>query len=121
MATGRDLATTTTGDPWDFAQGSDHAWSFGNAWVGNPAVTGGLFTGVVATPANPGDTPIIQVQFEGIAGALNFANRNGLTYPIDPAVYNRISFRMRRNREAPPSDAFNILWWQASAVAGTSD
>lgn len=113
----RDFAATEIGNPWDFEQSSDFSRQFSTDWVDHPSVAGGRFTGTVK-PASPcGGTlpdcsfPALQLQFEGILGGLNWANRNGLTYPIDPALYNRLSFRMRRPKTT--IDLLEVFWFQS--------
>ena len=109
VPTGVDFATDAIGDAWDFDRASDHVYMFSTDWVGVPTVAGGHLTGTVAsTTLNPG----IQLQFEGVNGALNVVDKNGVKYPIDPAKFNRISFRMRRNRTPHPFDLLTVFHYQ---------
>lgn len=113
---GDDFATTVVGDPWDFSQGSDYVWMFSEGWASRPAVSSGRLSGVVS--ANGSDpSPSLQIQFEGVAGALNLIDKNGATYPIDPASYNRLSFRMRRSTAPNIYDLIEAVWFKSSSRA----
>ena len=116
VAAGPDFAATVVGDPWDFAQESDYVWMYSDGWASRPTVADGRLVGTVSASAADA-APSLQIQFEGITGALNVVGKNGVVYPIDPTRYNRLSFRMRRsvrpnpeygrsrNRESSPSKA----------------
>jgi hypothetical protein len=124
---GPDFATVVVGDPWDFSQRTDYVYMFSedaaapgqSSWSAVPTVAGGVLTGVARAAI-----PTMQIQFEGITGALNLVDRNGVRYPIDPARFNRLSFRMRRSvTPAANNETFEATWYKtttrdASSVGG---
>jgi len=113
VAAGQDFATTGVGDPWDFSQATDYVLMFSEGWDRSTmAVTAGKFTGVVS-PSDP-VFPLLQMQFEGVTGALNIVGRNGVRFPIDTSAYNQIVFRMRRSVAPHAFDLIETTWFQQS-------
>jgi hypothetical protein len=120
---GRDFATVEIGDPWDFDRATDYAFMFTDGWKRNTArLENGRFTGVVREGTDF-HFPSIQLQFEGINGALNIVGRNGVVFPIDPALYNRVSFRMRRSQAPHTFDVIDATWfhgtWRTPDLTGS--
>lgn len=109
VASGQDFATTIIGDPWDFSNVDDYTSMFSSGFDRTSmTVASGRFTGTATT------NPSLQIQFEGIDGALNIVGRNGVRFPIASSVYNRISFRMRRNRAPHEFDLLEATWFQGT-------
>lgn len=111
QASGQDFATNVVGDPWDFSDQGDYVWMFSDGWAGRPSVANGKLTGTVSASTSDA-APSLQIQFEGITGAINVIGRNGVAFPIDPNVFNRLSFRMRRSTTPNVFDMFQAFWYQ---------
>ena len=111
VAAGQDFATTVIGDPWDFSEATDYVLMFSEGWVRSTmTVGGGKFSGLVSS--SDGLFPSLQLQFEGINGALNLVGRNGVRFPIDTSAYNQIAFRMRRSGQPNVFDFIDATWFQ---------
>ena len=114
----QDFATTVIGDPWDFENKEDYVWMYSNevgGWAAPLQLVGGALVG--QSDANPNTSPWIQIQFEGINGALNLVGRNGVRYPIDPSKYRRLAFRMKRSapiRTSPSQETIEAQWLMGS-------
>ena len=101
-----DFATVSIGDAWDMVESSDHVFMFSTGWLSGPSVSNGRLSGTA------GQSPAIQLQFEGLNGALNLIGRNGVTYPIDPALFNRISYKLSWSATPPAGDVVGVTWLQ---------
>ncbi len=115
VSSGVDFAATVIGDPWDFNEATDYVYMFSDDETGAPAFTtiptiaGGLLSGV-----SRGTAPAVQLQYEGIDGALNIVGRNGVVTPIDANRFRRLSFRVRRSNGIPDSadvDRVGVFWF----------
>jgi hypothetical protein len=105
VRSGEDFATTVIGDSWDMSNRDDFVHMFSNGWASGPSLSNSVVSGVGGT------NPTVQIQFEGILGALNSVGRNGWVFPIDANRYTRISFRMRRNRPPHDFDLLQVFWF----------
>jgi hypothetical protein len=113
---GADFATTVIGDPWDFNERSDFVYMFSDdgsnpspqpAFTSIPTVAGGVLSGVARS-----NQPGIQLQFEGIDGAINSVGRTGVVFPIDANRFRRLSFRAYRSSNIPAiQDFVGAFWW----------
>jgi hypothetical protein len=112
VRSGVDFAATVIGDPWDFDEATDYVYMFSDdvtnisAFTSIPTVNG-VLSGVVR-----GADPTVQLQFEGIGGALNTVGRNGIVTPIDASRFRRLSFRVRRSGGIPDTiDRVGAFWF----------
>lgn len=113
-----DFATHDVGDPWDFSQATDYSYMFSDdltgllpSFAGVPTLPNGILTGLCRT-----SQPNLQMQFEGLTGALNLVDRNGVRFPIDTTRYNRVSFRMRRSvNPSNPAEGIGATWFTSTA------
>ena len=108
VSAGRDFASVVIGDAWDMAQSSDHVFMFSSGWQSGPSVSSGRLAGTASS------NPLILLQFEGVNGGLNVIGRNGVVYPIDPYLYNRISYRLSWNATPPAGDTVETHWFQST-------
>lgn len=110
---GVDFASTVVGDPWDFNERTDYVYMFSEdgtdqpTFTTIPTISNGVLSGV-----SRGAAPSVQLQYEGIDGALNTVGRNGVVTPIDTSRFRRLSFRVRRSVGIPDIiDRVGVFWF----------
>ncbi len=116
---GVDFASTVVGDPWDFNERTDYVYMFSDDGAENPAFTSfATFSGGVMSGVSRGAAPAVQLQFEGVDGALNTVGRTGVVHPIDANRFQRLSFRVRRSVGIPDIvDRVGVFWFPQTTRA----
>ena len=111
IASGRDYATETIGDPWDMNETTDVNLNESGG-ISGASFSNGVFS---ATAAN-GDPGLFLLD-PGIASSQR-QGKTGRTFPIDTATYRVFSMRMN----VSVAGAFQVFWFTGpqGAAAGST-